>query len=164
MTKYLWRVIGCSALISCSTWASSAHQHGVAVATLAIEQGRIEWQMEIPAEQLFGTEEPALTAAQQAQQQQQLDKLMPHSWLVWPAKAKCVLQQSEWQKESDADHANWQSHAIWQCQDAAAITQLSIELFQQTVGLEQLQVQFLTPTRQGAQTLTLDAHQIDLSE
>lgn len=141
-----------------------AHQHGIATATLVIDQQLIEWQMEIPADQVVGFEHAPANPQQQAQQDAQIQKLEPHSWLVWPASANCQLKNASFAAEQgDSAHVSYISNASWQCQDVSQITQLQLDLFELTTGLEQLQLQYVTPNGQGAATLTMDQHQVVLT-
>ncbi len=132
-----------------------AHQHGVASATLVIDPQGVEWQMDMPADQLFGFEHAPSTAQQQAIQQSQLEKIQPQRWLVWPDEAKCELKTATLAlDDADSHHHDYVSSASWQCADISSINQLEITLFQLTMGLEQLHVQYITPSGQGSRTLT----------
>lgn len=142
-----------------------AHQHGIATATLVIDQQQIEWQMDIPADQVVGFEHAPSTPQELAQQAAQLQKLQPHSWLVWPSAANCQLKNASFAPEqSAADHVDYVSTASWQCEDVSQIKQLQLGLFELTTGLEQVQLQYVTPQGQGAGTLTMDQHLLSFAD
>lgn len=142
-----------------------AHQHGIATATLVIDQQQIEWQMDIPADQVVGFEHAPNTPQEQAQQAAQLQKLQPHSWLVWPSAANCQLKNASFAPEpGDSAHVDYVSSASWQCADVSQIKQLQLDLFTLTTGLEQVQLQYVTPQGQGAATLTMDQNQLSFAD
>lgn len=139
-----------------------AHQHGVASATLVIDPQGVEWQMDIPADQLFGFEHAPTTPQQHAVLKAQLEKIQPHLWLVWPDEAQCQLKTAELALEdTSSHHHDYVSRASWQCAEIGSLTQLDIRLFQLTLGLEQLQVQYITPAGQGSATLTPENHRLE---
>lgn len=161
--KYLW-VYGLLLLPQLGLAQEKAHQHGIATAALVVDAGQIDWEMDIPAAQLFGFEHAATTDSERQQQQAQLEKLQPHSWLVWPQGAGCTLKSATLTVESPTStHQDYVSKASWQCQDINAIHQLQVDLFSLTIGLEQLQMQYVTPAGQGGTTLTMDTNVLEFS-
>ncbi|WP_028113544.1 ZrgA family zinc uptake protein [Ferrimonas kyonanensis] len=174
----------CLAPMSLSSWASEhehhhhehhhdfeshqAHVHGAGLLTLVQDQQLLQLSLEVDTHSLWGFEHAPTNADEQQRVAQALSNLEAgHRLFSLSPDAQCqpdgvsVERPLGLDEPSAQDHMDLQVQWQWRCASPAALTQVTVRLFDQFPELSQLTVQRLTPTGSGGgqldrQHVTLD--------
>jgi len=134
-----------------------AHVHGQAQLTLAAEAQQLEVMLVSPVVNFIGFEYQPKTDAEQDVWQKSRTLLQSGQWLQLPATAKCELKQQQlndpW-AHSGHHHADIELTLSYSCQDPAALSEVSLDLFRHAADLHDVEVQWINGSQQGAAKLT----------
>lgn len=133
-----------------------AHVHGAAELMLATEGTLLEIMLQSPVVNLLGFEhKPGTDAEQQAWQQQQ-NLLQRGQWLTLPSSAQCQLQQAQLNEPwaGATTHADINLSLSYRCDAPEHLHTVQLSLFTQAAELEQVAVQWVSGSQQGAGTLS----------
>lgn len=155
-----------TAVMAATERQHGAHEHGAAQLSIAIDDHEVVFVLESPAYNVFGFEFAPSTAEQQAAIDAAVARLRDADalWTLSPA-AACQLDtvtiDSAVLETDDADHdddshqhndvdVSWRFH----CDNSEALVQVEVGLFDAFERFDDLDVQYLTETRQGAAELS----------
>lgn len=140
----------------------SAHVHGIARLTLAMQGTTLEIMLESPADSLFGFEHAPATPEEQARADKVLAQLKDSRLLFNVAeKAGCATTRTEIDapfvqagKGASEGHADVSATYVLECKQPQKLTTLSLPMFSTFPALRKLTVDYVTDSKQGSQTLT----------
>lgn len=170
-------------ILSASTRAESqsAHVHGLATLTIALEGGVLEMQFKSPAANLLGFEHEAESAEQKQLVLQAEATLKAPSSLFSFSGASCQLLETEvdvsdvlkqdhhshGKSHSDHHHSHDHNHSDehgghsdiaghyrYSCEPTGAEVSISVELFDSFSGIEKIDAMWITESGQSAAPLT----------
>lgn len=159
----------CSMLVEAETGpedlsgqTQSAHVHGVASLTVAVDATQVEIVFDSPVANLTGFEHEPATPAETASWNKLQQWLQQGLWLQWPQAAQCQLKQADltqpWGRGDDAatvhHHADLTVTLSYSCQQPEALTDVQLLLFSAAADLQQMNVQWVRDMQQGAARLT----------
>lgn len=160
-----------------------AHVHGIAMLNLALEGDEVHIELDSPAANIVGFEHAPSSDADHAALDKAVATLRKGNQLFrFNEEASCRMEKSMVEselldaghhshgKEHDHDqhghetHQGEQAHSDivavyhFECDQPGKLTQLAVELFEAFPATEQLKVQYVIESRQGAQNLTPKSH------
>ncbi|HEY7772913.1 MAG TPA: DUF2796 domain-containing protein [Marinagarivorans sp.] len=163
----------------------AAHTHGLASVTVVYDAGQLLIEMDTPAANLLGFEHKPQNA-QQRQQVEQLNKNLQNPVTAFGLNPDCVIysvdvavpfsdaeyahethehdDHHEHQHAADAhgDHQDVQLHYEWRC-DSDGPPRITVNLFQQFTGFEEIEVQWIVAGKQGISTLSKNQPVLELA-
>lgn len=155
-----------------------AHEHGVAVLTLALADHDLAVEFESPAANLLGFEHAASSDKDRQAVAQAAQRLRaPLTFLSLPSAAQCSVTKTTVESEllgsaTDATHHDHkdehEGHADLtakyqlQCKVPQALDIVDVQLFDTFKGIEKINAQWLTANGQSAKVLTPTDHTIRL--
>ena len=184
---------GPSSSINAADQNPSSHEHGVGAVNIAFESGEIEIELEVPAEDIVGFENKPVTKSELASVKKGVSKLEQGDQIfIFPKSAGCVLEKTEIasvliEKGADDhghddkhDHGHTQGHQEsenndqethseflatyhFNCKNTDKVDYIFIEFFKMFSATEKLLVQFVSPSGQGAATVTPNSTKITLN-
>ncbi len=143
----------------------SAHTHGHAELTIAIDKNNIDLKLITPAANLLGFEHKATTASEISQVIAMKKHLAQHANVIIFNHADCHIKSSNINtgdilnydhQEHAHEHENRYSHTEiivdyqFHCANASDISSASVKLFKHYTGLEKIDVMWLTAFQQGS--------------
>ena len=167
-------VAGLSMTLSAQAQAQ-AHEHGAARLDIAVEAGRINFQLETPLDNLLGFEHAPRTAAERKRASAMAASLNAAAALfkIDPA-AQCVLAKVELvsaplglgKAETPAPaegHADLDGSFEFTCKDTAQAAFIDIGLFSTFADMQRIDVQIAAPKGQSKRTLRRPAFRITMA-
>ena len=152
-----------------------AHEHGAAQLNIAVEDNTLHLELSSPAANIVGFEHKPRTTKQRQAVKHAIHTLKQAMVLFEPsASAKCqpgktevdagALQDSHHHDEHHhhEGHADFSAHYVFQCARPDKLDTLQLRLFKHFPGIEELQLQLLTDSGQGAMTITANNATIKL--
>lgn len=138
----------------------AAHTHGAGVLELSVQAGKVIGRFEIPMESLLGHEHLPRTDAQKKAMAQLQSRLTSADYfMVLPAAAQCKqlsLQTASGMFDGKkSEHADLVIDFVFECAQAAQLTELRIALFARHPRLKTLKVDMVGP--KGQQSVNLSA-------
>ena len=149
----------------------AAHVHGEALLTVAVDGAKIELELDIPTDSLWGFEYTAKTAEEKrrvAAVKKQLEASI--SVVRWPAAAACEQRSVSWQQQQELahDHHHEHEHAKhdeaahaaddehqnalityqFTCANMEQLKNIDVTLFDNFSALQRLRVQWVDSQRQ----------------
>ena len=135
-----------------------SHEHGAATLQVAVEGGTVEMMLEVPGENIVGFEHAAETDEQRAAVEAERGRLAdPLALFTLPEAAGCEVASAEVELHQEGDHNAFEAEYALTCADPAAITTLETRLFELYPTIEEIELEYATPSGQGAAELTADA-------
>lgn len=149
-----------------------AHEHGVAVLTLALADHDLAVEFESPAVNLLGFEHAASSDKDRQAVAQAVQRLRaPLTFLNLPSAAQCsvtkamveseqlgnataVVQHNETNEHKHEGHADFTAKYQLQCKAPQALEIVGVKLFETFNGIEKIKAQWLTANGQSAKVLT----------
>lgn len=182
----LWVAAGIVAALTGHTRASesehrehAAHVHGVASLNLAVEASEIVAELQAPAMNIVGFEHAPRNEQQHQAVERAADSLKQgETWLILPAGAGCGLESGRVESsllDAQADHdghddsheevhSEFHVKLVFHCDAPGAIDAVQVRLFDDFPGMEKIELQAITETRQIGGDLTPGNAVITLSE
>ena len=161
------------------TKSHGAHLHGVAELSIAIEGNSIEMALSSPAANIVGFEHRAESAEQiQALKQARSRLESPDKLFEFPNR-QCAASQwdidlsaleksphqhhghSDDHHQHDTSHSEVSAHYRFKCRENKTPSEVLVHLIDYFPAIEKLKVQWITPTKQGAATLTARSKRIE---
>ena len=140
-----------------------AHAHGHAELQVAIEGNAIEMAFEVPGESIVGFEHVAETDEQRAAVDEATTQLSdPLALFALPSEAGCEVASAEVELHQEGDHNAFEAEYALNCANVGAITALETTLFELYPNLEEIEVEYATPSGQGAGELEPGAASLSL--
>ncbi len=145
---------------------NSAHVHGHAKLTIAIEQNSVDLNLIAPAESLLGFEHKATTSDELSQVATMKKRLSQHANIIRFYGAGCQVKKFDIDTNRD-DHAHMQSHAEvtvnyqYHCVKAKRISSATVKLFEHFAALDKVEVMWLNSSKQGS--IELNAKNITIN-
>lgn len=161
------------AALSATAFAAKPHEHGAARLDVAVEPGRITFELEAPLDNLLGFERVPRNDAERQQADAMVTALKAADVLfrIDPA-AQCRLAKVELasaalklgQAASDAaeGHADLDGEFVFDCRNAARAGFVELALFDAFPRLQRLDVQVVMPKGQLKRTLKRGATRLTL--
>jgi hypothetical protein len=168
-----------------------AHEHGAGIMNIAIQGNEVEIELELPADNVVGFEHEARTVTEKKRVQDAAAKLKKAAnVVVLPKDAVCKLEKAEIEsalledhddhkehghkddrddhgksreKDDHGDHSEFTAHYYFECAKIGELSNLDISLFKHFPSTRKLQVQYITPKRQGAAQATPNSARIKLN-
>ena len=159
------------------------HQHGVGQLNLAQEKDEVEIELEVPGADIVGFDHPAASAEDRKAMDVAVTKLKDGARLfLFPAAAGCSLKEAEVEvhggdkaehddgkkkeeqkneHELERGHSEFHAHYHFRCADIAAASPLDVQLFAFFPSAQKLAAQSISPSGQGAATLTPQNHRFN---
>lgn len=170
-----------------------AHVHGVASLDIAFEGGGIVAELTSPAMNIVGFEHAPRTAEHHELLDSAAASLAAaESWLILPPAAGCRIESADvesslleddesagpdqdgthehhahdedHEEHHDQVHSQFRVRHRFQCDNPDGIQSVTVRLFDEFPGMERIQLQVLTDTRQIGGALLPDDNVIDLTE
>ncbi len=143
------------------TESHGAHEHGIAELTFATDAHQAELVLSSPVANLLGFEHAPGSAEERAAWQKSQQLLQSGVWLRLPAAAKCQLTQQQlndpWPADATAHHhADLTLTLTYHCAEPQALTEVQLDLFREAADLQQVNVQWVSGTVQGAAALNAE--------
>ena len=145
------------------------HEHGMAQLNIALDGNTLQLELASPAMNILGFEHAPRNQKQQAAVKQAVVRLKKGAQMITltPA-AKCNLTEAEvdtallkhpheaghGKATHEDEHTDFDAHYVFQCQQAARLQVITLNLFKAFPGIEELAVQLLTDKGQTASNLT----------
>ncbi|GAA5317523.1 MAG: DUF2796 domain-containing protein [Candidatus Pelagadaptatus aseana] len=161
------------------TYEQSAHLHGEAELTLALEGKVLEIALESPAANLVGFEHKAETESQLSAVAQAKAVLQSADSLFSISGGDCVVEHQDvdvsslldddnhhdhkghdHEDHANDDHSEIAAHYQYLCSDAAQVESVATALIKRFPGIERLKVIWLSEAGQGAVVLKGDSDRI----
>ena len=155
-----------------------AHEHGVGLLNVAVEQNSLHIELESPAMNIVGFEHQPRDEKQHETVEQAVARLKEGEKLfVTPTAAGCTLQQAEVESglleghdehehqeagRKEEAHADFVASYRFECRKPEALDSITVKLFATFPATEELQVQLLTGQGQSAMELNAANPQIGL--
>ena len=140
-----------------------AHQHGHAVLQVALEGNMVEMAFEVPGESIVGFEHAPETDEQRTAVDEASTQLSdPLALFTVPTEAGCEVSSSAVELHQEGDHSAFEAEYALTCSNADAITTLETTLFELYPDLEEIEVEYATPSGQGAGELEPGAASLTL--
>ncbi|MEM7303787.1 MAG: DUF2796 domain-containing protein [Pseudomonadota bacterium] len=193
MMKVKSSTLQVSALMATTALAESkslnAHVHGEGHLNIVLDGKNVGMEFHTPAWSLIGFEHKAETAKELEAVQAAIAVLSkPIDLFGIPEEAKCSISTvgAELEREAheeekhektahdhdhdhgneaaEAEHSEFHMNASFLCEDPAGLSTWATKLFDQFPGLEEVDVQVVTPSGQCGFELTKDAPSLELGE
>lgn len=184
---FAWLAAGLLAGLSGPSWADDtehrehgAHLHGEASLDLALESNQLLAELRAPAMNIVGFEHAPRNDEQHRAVEQAAAWLKNgDQWLALPAAAACRLETSrvasslldtgdadshDHESHDDEVHSEFDVHLAFYCANPGELRRVEIRLFEQFPGMERIQLQAITETRQIGGALTAGDAVINLAE
>ncbi|MCX2794395.1 DUF2796 domain-containing protein [Microbulbifer thermotolerans] len=140
-----------------------AHVHGRAHMSIAVIDNVLEVEFASPAENLVGFEHTPHTAKEKQALEATKHQLASGENLIRFNGANCRLEDARITvPQSEGDHAGLYASYRFHCDNLASIKSISVPLFASFSGIEVIEVQWLTSSAQGAETLTPKSNELQL--
>ena len=158
---------------------SSSHEHGVGTLNIAIESGRIEIELKVPADDITGFETKPTTVVQKEVVTENAGKLARGAQIfIFPENAECIMSNTEvvsallengtvinQQKKKHAHddhkkhddesaHSDFSATYRFNCAHTETVKKIDVKFFKFFPSTQKLLVQYITPNKQGGLTLT----------
>jgi hypothetical protein len=154
-----------------------AHEHGVAHLNVAAQASELYLEFISPAANIVGFEHPPRTDAQKTAVKEAVETLNDgEALIVLPAGAQCRLAEpivetdidsdpsSEHHEHHEADdhqrHSEFTAEYHFVCDHPDKLAHIDVMLFHDFPGIERIEVQLLTGTKQAALELTAKKNRI----
>jgi hypothetical protein len=159
-----------------------AHEHGVAQLNVATQGAELYLEFVSPAANIVGFEHPPRTDEQRAAVQEAVEILKDgEALIVLPAGAECRLAESMIDTDIDSDpssepegahqhehhatdehqrHSEFTAEYRFVCKQSQKLGHMDVMLFHSFPGIERIEVQLLTGTKQAALELTVKKNRI----
>ena len=142
----------------------SAHEHGGAELSIAVADGAVEMELEIPGASAVGFEHEAKTDEQRAAVADAKAKLDDALTLfAIPEGAGCTVASKEVELHQEGDHNAFEATYKLNCTNVRAIDAIGTTLFDAFAPLEEIDVKYATPAGQGAVELERGTNRIVLA-
>lgn len=154
------------------------HMHGLAELTLVVEGSTLEIQLESPAANIVGFEHRARSTQQMAAVEKAQSVLESPARVFTLLGGECAVQQvsvalaglthqSEHAEHSDHDddpsgHSEVRASYHYRCQKPETLKAVTVHLMRRFSGIETLNAQWVSATRQGAIELTAQFNRITI--
>ena len=169
----------------CETRQHESHVHGAAELNIALDGTKLFLELSSPAANIVGFEHAPNNEEQRETVHKAMEQLKKGEKLfVLPAKAKCRLQEAhienvmkeehhdkhededhdEEEKHSDKEHDDGAEHSDievtyhFECTHPEHLKTIDVLLFKRFSGVEEIEVQLITTTKQTALELTPKKH------
>ena len=169
----------CLALVTVPAHAGPAHRHGVARLDIAIEPGRITFELDTPLDNLIGIERAPRTDAERRRADAMVATLRDAGPLfrIDPT-AQCRLQDVELTSAvlglgppgappappAKGEHADLEGRFVFACADATKAAHVEVGLFAAYARLKLIEVQVAGPRGQSKHTLKRPAARVVLAK
>jgi hypothetical protein len=159
--------------------SAEAHVHGAGTLQVTVSdtsQGaEVTVDLRATGSDILGFERAPRADAERKLVSDSRDRLEGPAWLRWPTEASCVrlrgrvtiqgghdaAHAEDEEREHDTGHTDWHVQQVWRCSQPPA--SLTIRFSDIASTITALDAQFVTPTEQGAATLTPDHAVLALS-
>ncbi len=160
-----------------------AHVHGIAALNLALEGQEVHVELDSPAANIVGFEHAPSSEADHAALDKAVATLKDGDRLfLFNAEARCRMEKAgvtsalldeehdehadkhssdhdhERHEDEDEAHSDIEAAYHFECDEPGKLTQLTVELFEAFPGTEELKVQYVIESKQGAAELTAASH------
>lgn len=146
-----------------------AHVHGEAQLRIAVEGDRLYAEFESPAANLVGFEHRPANTQQEALLERAGRTLAGADRFLVFRGARCRLLEADvevphgkGEGSETGEHASFRASYRFQCDNLARLDTVDVALFASFPGIHRIAVQWLTPERQGAVSLTARNNQVQL--
>jgi hypothetical protein len=158
------------------------HQHGHGKLNIAIENGEVSMDLDVPGADVIGFEHEPSTPEQKAAFEAGTAKLAEAlSLFKMPAAAGCVVKEAkvsiegEHEEETpkgsaasaheteEAHHSDFNVYYKLQCRSVAKLTRIDFDYFKAFAGARVLEVTIITPKAQNSYEVTRDKPNLDLT-
>lgn len=152
-----------SSLLSLSLLMAAGHVHGKATLQIAVEEnGVVEFELESPADSIFGFEGKAKSPAQEAAKADAIEKIKKvSSWIQWADAKTCKEGIVEVEASGHGQHTDVEVSVKFDCgKTVPAAVDISLgKLFSR---LETLDVEVVTGQKQSKTSLKSAAGRVSL--
>lgn len=135
-----------------------SHEHGHVKLEIAIEKNKMNISLEAPGESVVGFEHVAKTdkqkAAVAAAEKQLAD---PIALFVLPPKAGCTVNSAKSELHQEGKHNEFEASYAFTCTNVAELKNMKTNLFELYPAIEEIDVNYIAPSGQGAAELEPDA-------
>ncbi len=162
------------------------HVHGTAQLTLALEGKELAIQLRSPADNVIGFEHPPTNETEQRRLQQAIQQLSNASAIFTlrdaalcraePGRVTSGLlsntshseqsvtaqTQAPVQNHDEHEHADFTVAYRWVCAQPQALGAIDVKLFALFSGFHAINAEWVSPTGQGAKTLTASDHSVTI--
>jgi hypothetical protein len=147
-----------------------SHVHGTAHLNVAQIKGELTLELHSPAANIVGFEHAPRTAEEKQSLHRATHMLEEdEKLLLLPAEAKCSRVSSQVESEMaeheehdhekaeqqhEMEHSDFEVSWEYHCDNPQALTHVDVQLFHHLPDMREIKVQYVTPRKQGAATLT----------
>ena len=122
-----------------------AHEHGKSELNIAIEDNKVELELESPGKDIVGFEHAAKNDTQKKAISEALAILEnPMALFAPPAAAGCVLIEAEAEHELEGEHAGFHTHWSMECSNIKSLKGFAVTFFDKFPSAEEVEVQAIS--------------------
>ncbi len=134
-----------------------AHEHGHVTLQIAIDGNDVTMALEAPGKDIVGFEHTAETDDQKAAIEAATAQLSdPSALFTMTEAAGCTVASNAVELHQEGDHNAFEAAYTFSCTDIAALTGMETTLFTLYPSIEEIDVDYATPSGQGSVELEAD--------